>query len=155
VFQFCAILPRVDLQELSDRAEINDVLIRYTRAIDTGDFDRLDTVFTPDAQIDYTESGGIAAPYAEVKPWLAEMLPTFFPKRMHTLGQVEIRLDGDSAEVSAYFHNPMPIDVQTDDGSVGSKLVEVGGLYHHTMTRTPDGWRSRRLREEVVWKQNI
>ena len=85
----------MDLQELSDRAEINDVLIRYTRAIDTGDWDRLDTVFTPDAQIDYTESGGIAAGFAEVKPWLAEMLPAFFPKRMHTLGQVEIRLDGD------------------------------------------------------------
>ena len=143
--------PRVDLQELSDRAEITDALIRYTRAIDTGDWDRLDTVFTPDAQIDYTESGGIAAAFPEVKPWLAEMLPAFFPKRMHTLGQVEIRLDGDSAEVSAYFHNPMPMD----DGRGGSKLVEFGGIYHHTMTRTPDGWRSRQLREEVVWKQNI
>ena len=141
----------MDLQELSDRAEINDVLVRYTRAIDTGDWDRLDAVFTPDAQIDYTESGGIAAGFAEVKPWLAEMLPAFFPKRMHTLGQVEIRLDGDAAEVSAYFHNPMPMD----DGRGGSTLVEIGGLYHHSMTRTPDGWRSRQLREEVVWKQNI
>ena len=151
MFQFCAILRSVDLQELSDRAEINDVLIRYTRAIDTGDWDRLDTVFTADAQIDYTESGGIAAGFAEVKPWLAEMLPAFFPLRMHTLGQVEIRLDGDAAEVSAYFHNPMPMD----DGQGGSKLVEIGGLYHHSMTRTPDGWRSRALREEVVWKHNI
>ena len=72
----------MDLQELSDRTEINDVLVRYTRAIDTGDWDRLDTVFTPDAQIDYTESGGMAAGFAEVKPWLAEVLPAFFPKRM-------------------------------------------------------------------------
>jgi hypothetical protein len=145
----------VDLQELSDRAEINDVLIRYTRAIDTGDWDRLDTVFTPDAQIDYTESGGIAAAFPEVKPWLAEMLPAFFPKRMHTLGQVDIRLDGDSAEVSAYFHNPMPIDVQSDDGKRETNIVEIGGLYHHTMTRTADGWRSRKLHEEVIWKHNI
>ena len=137
----------MDLQELSDRAEINDVLVRYTRAIDTGDWDRLDTVFTGDAQIDYTESGG----FAEVKPWLAEMLPAFFPKRMHTLGQVEIRLEGDTAEVAAYFHNPMPMD----DGRGGTKLVEIGGVYHHSMTRTSDGWRSLRLREEVVWKQNI
>jgi len=147
----------VDLQELSDRAEINDVLIRYTRAIDTGDWDRLDTVFTPDAAIDYTESGGIAAPYPEVKPWLAEMLPAFFPQRMHTLGQIEITIIGgvpgeaDSAEVAAYFHNPMPLD----DGQGGSKLVEIGGIYHHSMVRTADGWRSRALREEVVWKQNI
>ena len=141
----------MDLQELSDRAEINDVLIRYTRAIDTGEWDRLDTVFTADAQIDYTESGGIAAPFPEVKPWLAEMLPAFFPKRMHTLGQLDISIDGDEALCSAYFHNPMP----TDDGAGGTKIVEIGGLYHHTMTRTPDGWRSRKLHEQVVWKHNI
>jgi hypothetical protein len=144
-------VPGVDLQELSDRAEITDVLTRYTRAIDTGDWDKLDTVFTPDAQIDYTESGGIAAGFAEVKPWLAEMLPAFFPKRVHMLGQVEIALRGDEADVSAYFHNPMPMD----DGAGGTKIVEIGGLYHHTMTRTADGWRSRKLHEEVVWKHNI
>ena len=54
----------MDLQEISDRLEIADVLTRYTRAIDTGDWDKLDTVFTPDAEIDYTESGGIAAGFA-------------------------------------------------------------------------------------------
>ena len=141
----------MDLQELSDRAEINDVLIRYTRAIDTGEWDRLDTVFTAGAQIDYTESGGIAATFTEVKPWLAEMLPAFFPKRMHTLGQVEIALDGDTATASAYFHNPMPMD----DGKGGEKIVEFGGIYHHSLTRTPEGWRSHHLHEEVVWKRNI
>lgn len=141
----------MDLQELSDRAEIGDVLIRYTRAIDTGEWDRLDTVFTPDAQIDYTESGGIAAPYAEVRPWLAEVLPAFFPKRMHSLAQVDIRLDGDRADVAAYFHNPMPMD----DGQGGTKVVEFGGLYHHSMVRTADGWRSERLREEIVWKRGL
>ena len=80
----------MDLQQISDRLEITDVLTRYTRAIDTGDWDKLDTVFTADAAIDYTESGGIAAAYPEVKPWLAEVLPAFFPKRMHTLGQLDI-----------------------------------------------------------------
>jgi hypothetical protein len=141
----------VELHEISDRLEITDVLIRYTRAIDTGDWDRLDTVFTPDADIDYTESGGIHAGFGEVKPWLAEMLPAFFPKRMHMLGQLEIAVDGDSALVSAYFHNPMPVD----DGRGGTKIVEIGGIYHHSLTRTQEGWRSRKLREEVVWKHNI
>ncbi len=145
----------MDLQQLSDRADITDVLTRYTRAIDTGDWDKLDTVFTPDADIDYTESEGIAANYGEVKPWLAEVLPAFFPKRMHTLGQIDIDLhyseQGDEADVTAYFHNPMPMG----DGAGGTKIVEIGGYYHHTMTRTADGWRSRKLHEEVVWKHNI
>ncbi|WP_090860008.1 nuclear transport factor 2 family protein [Nocardioides lianchengensis] len=137
----------MDLQTISDRLEITDVLIRYTRAIDTGDWDKLDTVFTPDAQINYVESGGIDASYAEVKPWLAEVLPAFFPKRMHTLGQLDIAIDGDEATVDAYFHNPMP----TADG----KVVEFGGIYHHTLTRTADGWRSRQLHEEIVWKRTV
>ena len=145
----------MDLQEISDRIEIEGVLVRYTRAIDTGDWDALDTVFTPDAEIDYTESGGVADTYATVKPWLAEVLPAFFPKRMHSLGQVDIRLDGgpggDEATVTAYFHNPMPMD----DGEGGTKVVEFGGLYHHAMVRTPDGWRSRKLHEEIVWKRGL
>jgi hypothetical protein len=146
---------------LSDRAEIADVLVRYTRAIDLGDWDRLDTVFTPDADIDYVASGGVHDTYAVVKPWLAEVLPAFFPLRMHTLGQIDItwpategeggRARSDSAEVTAYFHNPMPMD----DGQGGQKIVEFGGLYHHEMVRTDDGWRSRRLVEEVVWKRGL
>ena len=141
----------MDLQEISDRIEITDVITRYTRAIDTGDWDKLDTVFTPDADIDYTESEGIAATYDTVKPWLAEVLPAFFPKRMHTLGQLDIAVDGDEATCTAYFDNPMPMS----DGQGGEKIVEIGGLYHHQLVRSPDGWRSRKLLEEVIWKRGL
>ncbi|WP_395659239.1 nuclear transport factor 2 family protein [Nocardioides sp.] len=141
----------MDLQEISDRLEIEGAVVRYTRAIDSGTWDQLDTVFTPDAEIDYTESGGIADTYPAVKAWLAEVLPAFFPKRMHSLAQVDIALAGDEATCTAYFHNPMPMD----DGNGGTKVVEFGGLYHHTFVRTPAGWRSRRLHEEIVWKRGI
>ena len=108
-------------------------------------------MFTPDAQIDYTATGGIAAPYAEIKPWLAEMLP-IFPRRMHTLGQVDSQLDGDTARpAAAYFHNPMVLPQQ--DGP--RPVVEFGGIYHHDLVRTPAGWRSRALVEEVVWKRGL
>jgi hypothetical protein len=140
----------VDLAQISDRLEIEALLTRYTRAIDTGDWDRLDEVFTPDADIDYTASGGIAAPYAEVKPWLAEMLP-IFPRRMHTLGQVDSVVDGDAATVAAYFHNPMVLPQEEGEGV----LVEFGGIYHHELVRAPDGWRSRRLLEQIVWKRGL
>lgn len=143
----------MELQELSDRAEINDVLVRYTTGVDDRDWDRLDTVFTPDAQIDYTESGGTQASYPEVKAWLAENLPAFSQHYLHTLGQVAIEFapGGDEAEVAAYFHNPMRVA----DGQGGEKVVEVGGVYRHTMVRTPDGWRSRQLREQVVWTRGF
>ncbi|MFC5727319.1 MULTISPECIES: nuclear transport factor 2 family protein [Nocardioides] len=143
----------MDLQELSDRTEIGDALIRYTIAVDTGEFDRLDDVFTPDAQIDYTESGGVADSFAVVKPWLAENLPAFSTKRMHTLGQIAIDFASprEQARVTAYFHNPMLIS----DGRGGERMVEVGGLYHHSFVRTDAGWRSRRLHEQVVWTRGF
>lgn len=140
----------VNLDEISDRLEIEALLTRYTRAIDTGEWDRLDEVFTPDAQIDYTATGGIAGSYAEVKPWLAEMLP-IFPRRMHTLGQVDSRVDGDEATAAAYFHNPMLLP-QPDGAEL---LVEFGGIYHHDLVRTTEGWRSRKLLEELVWKRGM
>jgi hypothetical protein len=141
----------VELRQISDRLEIADVLTRYTRAIDTRQWDQLDTVFTPDAEIDYTESGGIAASYAEVKPWLAEALPMFFLEWLHTLGQLDIAIDGDTATCTGYFHNPM----RMSDGEGGEKVVEVGGLYHHELVRTSDGWRSRKLHEQIAWRRGI
>jgi hypothetical protein len=78
------------------------------------------------------------------------MLP-IFAKRMHTLGQIESEVTGDEATVTAYFHNPMLI-AQRDSGEV---LVEFGGIYHHDLVRTPQGWRSRRLLEELVWKRGM
>ena len=140
----------VDLQTLSDRLEIDDLLTRYTRAIDTGEWDRLDTVFTADAAIDYTSTGGIAGGYPEVKSWLAENLP-MFPRRQHVLGQREVSLAGDAAAVAAYFLNPMVLP-QSD----GTELLwEFGGLYHHELVRTGAGWRSRRLVEQLLWKRGL
>jgi hypothetical protein len=141
----------MDLQDLIDRAEITEALARYTLAIDGGDLQDLDEVFTPDAQIDYSESGGTVGAFPEVQAWLAENLYAFAIRCMHTLGQVDIALAGDAAAVQAYFHNPMVIA----DGAGGERVVEVGGIYHHTFTRTPGGWRSRRLREQVVWTRGF
>ncbi|GAA4819535.1 nuclear transport factor 2 family protein [Nocardioides caeni] len=143
----------IDLQQLIDRAEITDALTRYTLAVDEGDFDRLDTVFTPDAHIDYTESGGVADAFPAVKAWLAEALPAFSTHRLHTIGQISFDFadGGDAADVTAYFDNPMRIA----DGSGGERVVEVGGWYRHSFVRTPDGWRSRRLHEQVVWTRGF
>lgn len=139
----------VDPAELSDRTEIHDALIRYTIAVDTGEWDRLDSVFTPDARIDFSESGGAVGTFPEVKAWLAENLPSFSTKRMHSLHQVAITFANtrDEARVAAYFHNPMLIS----DGRGGERLVEVGGIYHHSFVRTQFGWRSKRLHEQLVW----
>jgi SnoaL-like protein len=135
-----------DLRRLSDRMEIADLITSYTRAVDTGEWDRLDAVFTPDAEIDYTASGGIRGGLPEVKAWLAEVLPRFV-RRQHLIGQLDVVIDGDAATVTAYFTNPM-VEVGEDGAE---RLFACGGLYHHRLVRTGEGWRSRRLVQEIVW----
>ncbi len=140
----------LDLAQISDRIEIGDLLTRYSRAVDTGEWDRLDEVFLPGARIDYTATGGMAGRYPEVKVWLAKMLP-LFPRRQHVIAQSEVEIMGDAATVVAYFVNPMMIAQQ--DGP--DQLWEFGGYYHHALVRTDAGWRSRELIEELVWQRGI
>ena len=140
----------MDVQELSDRQEIVDLITRYTRAVDTGSWDDLDEVFTEDAVLDYSSVGGPADVPAVVKPWIAQGLAGF-DRYQHIIGQVSIELNGDEASATAYFTNPM---VSTDpDGS--ERLWEVGGYYRHELRRTGAGWRSTRLLDDVVWTRGF
>ena len=96
----------LSLAEISDRLEIQQLLVDYSTAIDQRRFDDLDAVFTPDAYIDYTALGGIDGRYPEVKAWLAEVLPNF-PMYVHMLGNFSVRVDGDTASSRMICFNPM------------------------------------------------
>jgi 3-phenylpropionate/cinnamic acid dioxygenase small subunit len=135
-----------DLATLADRLEIEEVLTRYAWALDSKDFDRLDDVFTADAHIDYTSSGGVAGPYPEVKAWLAKVLP-HFPAYQHLVTNQDITLTGDRATSRAEFYNPMA--TTRPDGSTG--MFFVGGEYHDRLVRTAQGWRIEERVEKSVW----
>ena len=147
----------MDLQELSDRMEIRDLVTAYTRAVDSRDWDALDQVFTSDAVLDYSSVGGPVDSLDVVKPWIEQGLRGF-DRYQHVIGQVAIELPapeqaqvGDTARATAYLVNPMV--AKAPDGT--ETLWEVGGYYHHDLVRTPDGWRSRSLVEQVVFKRGI
>ena len=139
-----------DVRRLLDRAEITDLITRYTRAVDTADLTGFDRVFTDDATIDYTASGGSSGPVAEVRRWLGEEAIPLFAQTQHLVGQVETDFTGDDeAHVTAYFWNP--IRIQLPDAEPFD--MEIGGLYEHDVVRTDAGWRSRRLVEHVLWRR--
>ncbi len=136
--------------DVADRLAIDDLLTRYTMAVDDGEWDQLDTVFTPDAVIDYTSAGGIRGARDEIKAWLAKVL-TAFPVRQHMIANKRVVIDGDTATVRAYFYNPMMLEVP--DGS--PRPAPGGGYYNHRLVRTPDGWRSVELIEEEIWRTGL
>lgn len=139
----------MDLQEISDRMEIREVITRYTRAIDTRSFDDLDHVFADGAILDYSSVDGPVAGLDVARPWVIEGL-SLFTRYQHTIGQVAIDFDGpDKARATAYFVNPL---VMT--GEDGKEILwEVGGYYHHDLVRTASGWRSVRMVDENIYSR--
>lgn len=138
------------LQQLSDRREIDDVLIAYCHAIDSHRWDALDGVFTPDAIIDYTVFGGPKGPYPEIKLFLAEALPHFVYAQ-HIISTSQITLDGDTATGRTICTNP--VGVREADGSIRHMVYAL--WYIDELLRTPDGWRITNRREEISHTENL
>ncbi len=138
------------LQRLADRVELNDLVVRYANAIDTRNFERLDTVFTADAYIDYRAMGGIDGPYLTVKAWLPQALQSF-PGYMHMVGNAEFDIQGDRATGRVACFNPRV--VPQPDG--GTDTMFLGLWYLDEYVRTANGWRMSRRSEEKSYEFNM
>ena len=136
----------MDVRAVHDKLEIHELLARYARGVDANDWDLYRSVFTDDAHIDYTSAGAIAGTRDEVVAFLAAAFATI-PWSQHYITNIEIDLDGDTADVRAMFYNPMQLPGMDAPSSCG-------GFYHHHLVRTADGWKSRRLVEENRWFLN-
>ena len=132
----------MDQQALEDRIAAEDLLTRYATAVDRRDWVQYRSIFTSDAEIDYSSAGGIAGTVDEIVEFLSTSLE-MFEMTQHLVSNIDLKVSGDSATVTAMFNNPMRL--------AGGDTWFTGGWYHHDLVRTPDGWRSRRLREESVW----
>ena len=126
----------LSLQQISDRIEINDLLVRYTSAIDQKDWVLLDECFTPDAHLDYTSAGGIAGDYPKVRAWLEAALAPF-PMTVHYITNSVVELSAETATARTAVLNPMGF--RNEDGSMHQ--FTVGAYYNDRLARTADGWR--------------
>lgn len=129
-------------EEVGARTEICEVMARYCRAVDSRRFELFDGLFTPDATVDYSASGGIAGTVAEAQNYLADAL-VVFTRTQHMLGLPAIDLDGDRATAVVPCHNPMVM------GEGSAQKVLVCALWYHLGLRRMDGsWRIDALRQE-------
>jgi 3-phenylpropionate/cinnamic acid dioxygenase small subunit len=136
-------------EQLSDRAEILDVVNRYAWSIDTRDWDALDTCFAADAYVDYSSNpGGTEGPYREVRGWLEHNLAAFVVMQ-HLMVNTDITLDGDRAMVRTMMVNPM--GARTREGP--PHFFYIGGRYDDEFVRTAAGWRIAKRVETLLWFQ--
>jgi ketosteroid isomerase-like protein len=140
----------LSLQEMSDRFELQDLLVGYCYAVDDRDFDALDRYFATDAVIDYREMVPFIGNLAETKAFLAASLAPV-PMFQHAVSTTQYVIDGDTAETRTVCFNPMV--VPGDDGQ--PQTLFFGLWYIHSFRRTAAGWRITALREKKSYAHNL
>lgn len=137
----------MNLQEISDRLEIQDLMVEYCYAIDMKNWDALDEVFTPDATIDYSEMVGFKGTLPEAKKFLAEGLAVM-DAGQHIVSTSKIKIEGDRAYGRTICTNPM-VFKPTD------QFFCVGIWFRDEFLRTEKGWRISSRYEERSWQFNL
>jgi len=139
----------LDIQQISDRIEIQDLLTAYCFAIDSRDWEALDDIFTEDAIIDYTEAGGDKGSLPHIKKYLDGALKQF-PGFQHMISAPHLKIDGDTATSRCILFNPMIVEI---DGE--RQTMFVGLWYRDKLVRTDKGWRISERYEEMLYFHNM
>jgi len=129
-------------RETSDLLEIQQLIYRYAWLIDTRDFDGLDEVFAPGAEVHYNVFGGVKQSWPELKSFLRMGL-SLHRVTQHQMSNPLIELAGDRATARTYGNL---VHVQELlDGKPAYAVQHA--IYHDALERLSFGWRitSRRL----------
>ncbi len=140
----------LSLQEMSDRMEIQEVLVRYCYALDDRDWDALRRLFTADAIIDNTVNGGPRTGVEETIAFLDRALARTVLSQ-HAISTTLVAIAGDEARTRSHCSCPIVLDV-----GGGQRQVFFQGLwYRDHLVRTRDGWRFKERIEEGYWTHNV
>ena len=127
----------VTLHEIADRLAIHDLLHRYAEMVDGREWGLFEQVFTQDARLDYTSTGGVEGDARMVMAWLDRALEPW-PINLHCVSNIQIRFEEPGAHCRSAFHAPMA------RGELGAQqVITNAGYYEDVMVRTEAGWRIR------------
>ena len=117
-----------------DRQEIEAVLCRYARLLDTKQYARLNEVFVPEATANYvglTECEGLESIVNLIAGVLDQCGAT-----QHLLGNVQVEVRGDQASARCYLQA-----IHVGLGDFSDQVFTVWGEYRDRLLKTPAGWR--------------
>ena len=99
-------------------------MYRYGMAVDRRDEALYRSVFTPDARIDYSDSGGIADRLDAVTVWLLEALAPFAGLQ-HNMTNHYAEIEGDTARACTYFvaYHTVAVDPGLETPADGGRLL--------------------------------
>jgi ketosteroid isomerase-like protein len=138
----------LSMQEISDRLEIEQLLVRYCHAIDQRDWDAYRAVYTEDAVIDDV-SAGHGNSVDQMVEFLTRALEGVVLIQ-HAVSTMLLEVDGDTANARTVCHCPVVVGV----GGGETQMIFQGLWYEDELVRTPDGWRISKRAETDYFTQN-
>jgi hypothetical protein len=118
------------LRRLEDRRAIEDVLVRYCRAVDRLDRELLLSCYHPDAIDDHGIFLGNPRQFAD---WAFSLHQKYQHVTQHTIGNITCELDGDLAHTETYY-------MYAGMNRQGTPLTVCGGRYIDRFERRQDRW---------------
>lgn len=132
------------IRELHDRALIQDLLMRYGRAVDRQDVDAVAACFASDAKYDGSLGDGTINSMLTA---LREIMPRY-EKTMHLLATQVIEVTDDTAHCETYgivYHRLREVD--------GPRDLVVGVCYVDELACRDQGWLIIKRTARVDWQR--
>ena len=136
----------VALRALQDRAEISDVLYRYSSAIDSFDNAGVRSTLADDIWAQYGNGEPVNGGDA-LAQWIDEATATIIWQH-HLLNVYHVDVAGDGATALSYLTSYQVFKENPDAAII---LV---ARYHDELRRTTAGWRISKRTMEVLWGES-
>lgn len=129
-----------NIQEVSDRLEINELIQRYGKALDEKKYELLDSVFTTDAELVYLLGEELIKLPKSASDNLFKKFLTrcYWTSHLISIPVLDIR-----SEIAQSTSHVTASHIQiTEDGS--RNIWIVSGAYEYYLVRTSEGWRIKK-----------
>ncbi|MBN99416.1 MAG: hypothetical protein CL438_01920 [Acidimicrobiaceae bacterium] len=130
--------------EYTHKLAIQELQVRYSIAIDSGDYNILDDIFTPDAV------GIYGRPYIGIEEIKKAMFDgcDYLTSVQHLNGNHWAAIHGVNATAGCYLHV-----IQHLVDTPGGDLHEMGGVYDDQLIFTDNGWRITERKITIKWSK--
>ncbi len=127
---------------VTDHLEIESLLTRYCRAVDTKDWAAYRAMFTDGARVDYSAAGLVVGTVEDAVTYLGRHQEAI-SVGMHYVTNIEATVVDDTAQVVAMWFNAVTLP-----GSADVRFFH--GRWRDDLVRTESGWRISNLILEVL-----
>jgi hypothetical protein len=135
------------LHALLDERDVEKVMLRFGRALDTGNWPSYRSCFTDPVNIDFKRLTGHDEVRVSADEWTRFAEQILSPvRRHHVYSNVDIKVDGHAAY--GVFYMTARHWKSTD---LGTSDYTQYGWYDVWFVRQADGWKIRRLKHDFQW----